>query len=89
MMKIHEGFLLREVAGNYIVMPIGDAAQRLNGMIKLNETSAFLFRILEGGADEEALVAALLAEYEVTEDIARRDVATFLSTLRSARVLDE
>ena len=40
-MKIHDGFLLREVAGNYIVMPVGAAAERLNGMIKLNETSAF------------------------------------------------
>lgn len=89
MMKIHEGFLLREVAGNHIVMPVGEAAQRLNGMIKLNETSAFLFRILESGADEEALVAALLAEYDVEEVVARRDVATFLDTLRTARVLDE
>ena len=88
-MKIHEGFLLREVAGNYIVMPVGDAAQRLNGMIKLNETSAFLFRTLEGGADEEALVAALLAEYDVDEATARRDVGSFLSTLRTARVLDD
>ncbi len=89
MMKIHEGFLLREVAGNYIVMPVGDAAQRLNGMIKLNETSAFLFRILERGADEEGLVAALLDEYDVADAVARRDVAAFLGTLRSARVLDE
>ena len=58
-------------------------------MIKLNETSAFLFRTLAGGADEEALVAALLAEYDVEEALARRDVAAFLDTLRKARVLDE
>ena len=88
-MKIYEGFLLREVAGNYIVMPVGDAAQRLNGMIKLNETSAFLFRVLEKGADEEALVAALLSEYDVEEVIARRDVRAFLDTLRAAKVLCE
>ena len=88
-MKIYEGFLLREVAGNYIVMPVGDAAQRLNGMIKLNETSAFLFRVLEKGADEEALVAALLSEYDVEEATARRDVRAFLDTLRAAKVLCE
>lgn len=88
-MKIHDGFLLREVAGNYIVMPVGAAAERLNGMIKLNETSAFLFRALEKGTDEEGLIAALLAEYDVDADTAKRDVRAFLDTLRSATVLDE
>jgi hypothetical protein len=88
-MKIHEGFMLREVAGNYIVMPVGDAANRLNGMIKLNGTSAFLFRALEKGTDEESLVAALLAEYDVDADTARRDVAAFLDAMRAARALDE
>lgn len=88
-MKIHDGFLLREVAGNYIVMPVGAAAERLNGMIKLNETSAFLFRVLERGTDEQGLISALLAEYDVDEDTAKQDVHTFLDTLRSTGVLDE
>ena len=88
-MKIHEGFLLREVAGNPIIMPVGAAAERLNGMIKLNATSAFLFRALEKGCDEEGLVSALLAEYEVDADTARRDVSAFLEILRHAGVLDE
>lgn len=89
MMKIHEGFLLREVAGTPIIMPVGAAAERLNGMIKLNATSAFLFRTLAGGCDEDGLVAALLAEYDVDGDTARRDVRAFLDVLRSAGVLDE
>ena len=88
-MKIHEGFLLREVAGNFVVMPVGSAAERLNGMIKLNETSAFLWKRLEAGADEGALVAAMLAEYDIDEATARRDIGAFLDTLRRARVLDE
>lgn len=88
-MKIHEGFLLREVAGNFVVMPVGAATERLNGMIKLNETSAFLWKQLEAGADEEALVSAMLAEYEIDEATARRDIGAFLDTLRRARVLEE
>lgn len=88
-MKIHEGFLLREVAGNFVVMPVGAAAERLNGMIKLNETSAFLWKRLETGADEQELVLALLAAYEIDEATARRDIGVFLDTLRRARVLDE
>lgn len=88
-MKIHDGFLLREVAGNYIVMPVGAAAERLNGMIKLNETSAFLFRALEKETDEESLVRALLTEYAVDAEVAKHDVRAFLDTLRRAKVLDE
>ena len=88
-MKIHDGFLLREVAGNYIVMPVGGAAERFNGMIKLNETSAFLFRTLEKGTDEAGLVSALLAEYDVDAERAAADVRAFLDTLRRASVLDE
>ena len=88
-MKIHDGFLLREVAGNYIVMPVGAAAERLNGMIKLNETSAFLFRALEKETDEESLVRALLTEYAVDAEGAKRDVRAFRDTLRRAKVLDE
>ena len=42
-MKIKEGFILREVAGNYIVVAVGSAVKQFNGVITLNETGAFLW----------------------------------------------
>lgn len=42
-MKIKEGFILRNVAGSYVVVPIGEATLDFNGMMSLNETGAFLF----------------------------------------------
>ncbi len=88
-MKINENFLLSEVAGNAVVMPVGDAADRLGGMLKLNETGAFLFRTLQGGTTEEGLTDALCTAYEVDRDTAARDVAAFLRILRTANILDE
>ena len=83
-MKIKEGFILREVAGNYIVVAVGEAVKGFNGVINLNETGAFLWRILEKGSDEKGLLDALLSEYDVSEDIAAKDVKTFIDKLTEA-----
>ena len=70
-MKIKDGFILREVAGNYIVVAVGEAVKSFNGVINLNETGAFLWKILQTGGDEQSLITALLSEYEVSEEIAK------------------
>ena len=86
-MKIKEGYLLRQVAGNAVVVPVGHAD--FSGMITLNETAAFLWQQLTEGATEESLCTAMLSEYDVPADVAAADVATFLKTLRDAALLDE
>lgn len=83
-MKIKDGFVLREVAGQRIVVAVGKATQSFNGIIKLNESSALLWKRLEDGATEEELVGALLGEYDVTEEEARKDVKTFVDNLTKA-----
>lgn len=88
-MKINENFLLREVAGNKVVMPVGEAAERFNGMIKLNGSGAYLFEKLLAGTDEEALVASMLADYEVDEETARRDIGRFVATLREMKIIED
>ena len=86
-MKIKDGFILREVAGSYIVVAVGAAVKQFNGMINLNETGAFLWRILEKGATEEEAVAELLKEYDVDEETAKADVKAFVSKLTEAGLL--
>ncbi len=87
-MKIKEGFILREVAGSYIVVAVGDAVKSFNGVINLNESSALLWKILEKGADEEQLISALLNEYDVTEDVAKKDVKAFISKLMEGGLIN-
>ncbi len=79
-MKLKEGFLLRQVAGQTVVLPAGDELD-LNMMITLNGTGAFLWQRLQEETTQEALVDALLAEYEVDADTARRSVAAFVQKL--------
>lgn len=88
-MKIKPGYIIREVAGYSVVVPVGDAAIDFNGMINLNETGAVLWRALSEGADEEKLVRALLADYDITEDVAKNDVSEFIKKMREANLIDE
>ena len=86
-MKLKEGFILRQVAGKTVVLPCDDALD-LNMMITLNGTGAFLWEKLQEETTQEALVAALLAEYDVDEETASRSVAAFVEKLKSHDFLD-
>lgn len=86
-MKIKDGFILRKVADNFIVVAVGGAVKNFNGIINLNETGAFLWKQLEKGGDEDSLVKALLEEYDVEESIARKDANTFISKLMEAELI--
>lgn len=86
-MKIRENFLLRRVAGNWVVVAVDEACIDFDGMLTLNESGATLWRRMEQGARREELVAALLAEYEVTEELAAADVDAFLASVREVGCL--
>ena len=88
-MKTKQGFMLRNIAGKDIVVAVGEAAMDFNGMITLNETGAFLWKLLEKGAQYDELVSALLAEYDVDEATAKDGIDKFLETARGAALLDE
>ena len=86
-MKIKEGFILRNVADATIVVPAGKATLDFNGMITLNETGAFLWRLLETDTDEEAMLRAMLGEFDVDEATARAGIARFVSKLKNEGLL--
>ena len=80
-MKLKDGFLVREVAGQTVVLPMGGDLD-LDMMITLNDTGKFLWERLAVGAEETELVGALLAEYDVTEELAAQSVAAFVARLK-------
>ena len=86
-MKLKREFVTREVAGEYLLVPVGRAVLDMNGMMILNETGAFLWEKLPEAADETALTDALLAEFEVDRPTAEADVSAFLGQLRELDVL--
>ena len=83
-MKINSNFVLRSIAGNWVALPIGEAVVDFRGMLTLNESGLILWRKLEGGASREELIDTLLAEYDVSRDIAAGDVDAFIKRLTEA-----
>ena len=87
-MKISKEFVLREIAGVYVIVPTGEAAYRFQGLITVNDTGAFLWEQLQSGEQtEEKLTDALCNEYETDRTEAAGDVAEFLRTLREHNIL--
>lgn len=88
-MRIKEGYVLREVANQIIVVPTGSAAINFNGVITLNTSGKLLWEKLSNGTTQHELVDCLLANYEVEEEQATKDVEEFLEILRNNNILDE
>ena len=87
-MQINKDFTIQQVGAAYIAVPVGKTSMTFHGMIRLNETGAFLWKLMaERDCTEEDLVEALLGEYDVAREIAARDVHAIVEQLRASNVL--
>lgn len=72
---------MQEVAGKYVVVPVGTAAADFPGMITLNETGRLLWEQLETEQTVESLMGTILGQYDVTPELARADILAFIDRL--------
>ena len=86
-MKVKDGFVLRKVAGNYIIIGAGEEAVDFNGMITVNETGAFLWNLLSEDITVDELLSALLKEYDIDENTAKADIDEFITKLKEGELL--
>lgn len=86
-MKIKDGFMLRKVGGQNVVVALGEASRSFNGIIRLNDTGVFLWEQLKQDKTEEQLLEALTAEYDIDPAQAKADIADFVESLRKAALL--
>lgn len=88
-MKVSNQFIMRTIADEHLLIPVGEAAISVKGLIALSESGALLYEKLKGGCSQADLMAALMAEYEVSEDVAVQDVEAFLNQMRELNMLVE
>lgn len=88
-MKIQKEFVLREIAGDYVIIPTGKTTLTFNGLITVNEVGAALWKMLQSEKSLDDLVQDILDEYDVEESVAREDIQEFLETLRKNGILEE
>ena len=87
-MKINKEFMLREVAGNYVIVPVGKADLNFKGIINLNETGAFIYKKLLEGKDEEEIKAEMMNCYDVTLEQATLDINKIITALKESGVIE-
>ena len=87
-MKIKSGFVVREFAGQSVVIAVGAASKIFNGIIKLNETGKIIWTKLSEGADKAETVEAILAEYDVDRETVEKDYDNFVNTLLGAGIIE-
>lgn len=89
-MKTKEGFNLRTVCGEQILVAEGKENIDFSNIISMNETAAYLWEsIIDKDFTEEDLVQLLLNEYEVEETIAQIDVRTLITQWKEAGIIEE
>ena len=88
-MKISSLFISRKIADEHLLIPVGEAAMTVKGLIVLSESGAMLYEKLKTGCSREDLIAALTEEYDVTESVAAQDTDAFLNQMRQLNILIE
>ncbi len=86
-MKVNDNFVMREIAGESILVPVGDQTKITDGMIILNPVATVIWRALREKPEYEAVLKAVIDEFEIEETQARKDLDEFLNQMQEAGLL--
>ena len=82
-MEIKKQVILRSVAGEHMLIPVGETVFEYNGIFMLTESGKFLWENISNGAEETDLINLLMQEYGIDSDTATADVKEFIEMLRT------
>lgn len=88
-MRIKDGFVMRDVAGQAVAVATGEASKSFHGMIKLNSTGSKIWRGIEAGNDETAIADSLANEYGIDPDQALADINAFIARMREIGIVED
>ena len=86
-MRVEKEFVLREIAGDYIIIPTGKTVLEFNGLVTVNEVGVSLWKMLQEDISFDSLVEGILEEYDVDEAVAREDIREFLDRMIDSGIL--
>ena len=88
-MKIKEGFVMREVAGQTVVIAVGESSKQFRGMIYLNDTGKCVWTCIQEGLEEAAIVEKIVQMYDVNLERATQDVREMVQQMLDAGVIEQ
>ncbi len=87
-MKIKSGFVLHSVGNENVVVAVEERTKDFRGMIRLNDTGAFLWKQMEKDCTEQSLINALVKEYGIAAELAKQAVTSFFSQFSDVDVFE-
>lgn len=87
-MKLKGEFVLREIAGDVILVPVGQTALKMNGMITLDPVAALIWKALEQGSERDEILQQILDCFEVSKETASKDLDEFFVQLEQAGLIE-
>jgi hypothetical protein len=88
-MKVKQGFVLRDVAGQTMVVATGEASKDFHGMIKLNATAKIIWEGVASGLSPEQIAQKLAEEFDVELDVALSDTQEVIAQMSENGFLEE
>ncbi len=87
-MKQNKDYILRDIAGDCVLIPTGQAGQDFNGMISITSTAKFIWEHIEEAASFEDLIKLIMDTYDIDEENAVMDAGGFISALLEHGLLE-
>ena len=88
-MKVNKNFVVRQIADEYIIVPIGEAVINFNGMVTVNEVGKFIWQQLYEDLAQDELLQRIIQEYDIDEQTAAEDMEEFLEKLNQGGLLQQ
>ena len=79
--------MLRKIAGQAVVVPLGGRVVEFNGIITLSESGAKLWEKMQCETTISELVEAITSEYNIDVNTARNDIKEFIASMRLKNLL--
>lgn len=86
-MEIKKNVIARTVAGEHMLVPVGDTVFEYNGIFMLTDSGMLLWNKIREGAEGDELVKALTEEYDIDEATAARDAEEFIERLKTYGII--
>ena len=89
-MKVKDQLVLREIAGQYVIVPVMERVKDVQSMVYISSSAAYLWQYMEGKEFTlDELVDIILAKYKnVTREKAQDDIIAFLQILARNNIMD-
>ena len=84
----NSNFVKRKIGTQFVIVAVGEATRKFNGMISINATGSFIWDQLEKEITMEQLVQAMTDAYEVDAATALADASEFVETLKGVGAVE-